>query len=126
MKTTNIKVLVIEDDILKAIDINRALKSNNIKNITKVNNQEEAWRLINEQGEKFDLIVTDMHYPLAPGALADKEAGLKLIKRLEQEGSDTPIIVCSSVNYSIPGILGSVWYNKLRDLDSDFEKLLNK
>jgi len=119
------KILVIEDDILKAIDIQKALKDNNVKETIKVNNQEAAWEIINGD-QKIDLIVTDMHYPLSAGAPADKDAGLKLIEKLRENQCDTPIIVCSSINYSIPGILGTVWYNKLRDLDSDFEKILKK
>ena len=34
------------------------------------------------------------------------------------------VIVCSSLNYRIPDILGSVWYSKLSDLNSNFKEVL--
>ena len=52
----------------------------------------------------------------------DEEAGFKLIERMKKAGIYIPVIVCSSLNYSIPNILGNVWYNKLNDLSS-FHKL---
>ena len=36
------------------------------------------------------------------------------------------VIVCSSLNYKIPDILGSVWYSKLSDLNSNFKEVLDK
>ena len=36
------------------------------------------------------------------------------------------VIVCSSLNYKIPDILGSVWYNKLNDLELNFKEVLSR
>lgn len=47
----------------------------------------------------FNLIVTDMHYPLAVGMEAD---------------------------YDAPGILVTVWYNPLCDLNREFGEILRK
>ena len=128
MYASDIRALIIEDNICKAMDIKEALKSNGIKTIIHLDNQEEAWEVIvnSHQGNNIDLIVTDMQYPLSYNSIVDKEAGFKLIERLNREEINIPIVVCSSINYRIPGILGCVWYSKLRDLQEDFNKMLEK
>lgn len=127
MKLSEMKVLLIEDDVFKAADVNKALTFNGIRDIIEVDNQEEAWNVIyqnSNQGSNINLIVTDMHYPLAQRTAPDENAGFKLIERLKEEKLDIPVIICSSVNYTVPEILGTVWYNKLRDLNLDFKTLL--
>ena len=129
MNLSKFHALIIEDSILKANDIRKALIYNGITNTLHVNNQADAWTeiYISLNGEtKLDLIVTDMHYPLEAGAFADEEAGFKLIERMKQEGIDIPVIICSTRNYNMPGILGSVWYSKLRDIEEDFEVVLSR
>ena len=91
-----------------------------------VGDQEKLWEQIYYGEEKIDLIVTDMQYPMKEGKTIDEEAGFKLIEKMEKEKIDIPIIVCSSLNYSIPNILGSVWYNKLNDLDLNFKEVLGR
>lgn len=126
MDLSKIKVVIVDDDVIKGIDIQRALKFNGIKNIMIVGDQEKLWEQIYYGEEKIDLIVTDMQYPMKEGKTIDEEAGFKLIEKMEKEKIDIPIIVCSSLNYSIPNILGSVWYNKLNDLDLNFKEVLGR
>ncbi|WP_083655219.1 response regulator [Roseburia sp. 499] len=129
MNLSKIQVLVIDDDVFKANDIRKALAFSGITNILTVNNQEDAWKEIykSENMEaKIDLIVTDMCYPLSRGNSIDEEAGFKLIERLNKEKIEIPVIVCSSIKYNVPEILGSVWYNKSRDLEFDFRDVLNR
>lgn len=97
-----------------------------IRNIMTVGNQEKLWEQIYHGENKIGLIVTDMQYPLKAGEAVDEEAGFKLIERMEKEKIDIPIIVCSSLNYRIPGILGGVWYNKLNDINFNFKEVLGK
>lgn len=126
MDLSKIKAVIADDDVFKGTDIRKALKFNGIRNITTVRNQEKLWEQIYHGEDKIDLIVTDMQYPLEAGEAVDEEAGLKLIERMEKEKIDIPVIVCSSLNYSIPDILGSVWYNGLNDLDSSFKEVLGR
>ena len=120
------KVVVVDDDVFKGADIRKALEFNGIRNVMIVRNQEKLWNQIYHGEDKIDLIVTDMQYPLEAGAAVDKEAGFKLIERMEKEKIDIPVIVCSSLNYSIPNILGCIWYNELNDLNSKFKEALSK
>ena len=126
MDLSKIKAVVVDDDVIKGVDIRKALESNGIRNITTVRNQEKLWEQIYQGEEKINLIVTDMQYPLEAGKMIDEEAGIKLIERLEKEKIDIPVIVCSSLNYSIPNILGTVWYNRLNDLNSNFREVLGR
>lgn len=123
---SKIKAVIVDDDVFKGTDIRKALEFNGIRNIMTVRNQKELWEQLYHGGEKTDLIVTDMQYPLEAGEAIDEEAGFKLIERMEKEKIDIPVIVCSSLNYVIPNILGSVWYNKLNDLDFNFKEVLGR
>lgn len=126
MDLSKIKAVIVDDDVFKGVDIRKALGFNGIRNVMTVRNQERLWEQIYHGEDKIDLIVTDMQYPLGVGEAVDEEAGFKLIERMEKEKIDIPVIVCSSMNYSIPNILGSVWYNELTDLNSSFQEVFGK
>ena len=115
-----------DDDVFKRTDIRKALEFNGIRNIITVGSQEKLWEQIYQGEDKIDLIVTDIQYPLEEGETVDEEAGFKLIERMKKEKIDIPVIVCSSLNYSIPDILGSIWYNRLNDLEDGFREVLSK
>lgn len=126
---SDLKVLILDDNVFKAMDIKRALDFCGIKDMYMVTDQSSGMEYIykcSKEESKVDLIITDMHYPLKKGIEADIEAGLKLIKRVNEEGLDIPVIVCSSLNYRLPNILGTVWYNRLRDLKMDFREILER
>lgn len=129
MNLSDIKALVIEDNVYKTVDIKRALSFCGINNVTIAGNQEAGFNIIYEsegQGSPVGLIITDMHYPLESGTIADREAGFKLIDKLKKEEIEIPVIICSTLNYKVPDILGTVWYNDLRDLNIDFKEILEK
>ena len=126
MNFSNIKAIIVDDDVFKRTDIRKALEFNGIRNIITVGSQEKLWEQIYQGEDKIDLIVTDIQYPLEEGETVDEEAGFKLIERMKKEKIDIPVIVCSSLNYSIPDILGSIWYNRLNDLEDGFREVLSK
>lgn len=127
MNLAKVKTLILEDDVYKAIEVERALNYCGIYNIKQVSNQKAGFRYIYqclEDNAPVQLIVTDMHYPLEAGSEADTEAGFKLLERLEKENLNIPVIICSSLNFREPKALGNVWYNKLRDIKMDFKEIL--
>lgn len=126
MDLSEIKAVIADDDVMKGADIRKALTFNGVRKIMTVRSQEKLWEQIYHGEDKIDLIVTDMQYPLEAGEAVDEEAGLKLIERLKKEKIDIPVIVCSSLNYRIPGILGCVWYNALNDLEAGFKEVLGR
>lgn len=126
MDLSKIKAVIADDDAIKRADIRKALEFNGVQNIMTVRSQEKLWEQLYHGEDKIDLIVTDMQYPLEAGEAVDEEAGLKLIERMKKEKIDIPVIVCSSLNYSIPDILGNVWYSEQNDLNSDFKEVLGR
>lgn len=123
--------VIVDDGILKAIDIRKALNFNRITNVDIVSNQEKLWEAIYESknsSKKVDLIVTDMQYPLMAGGRVDKDAGFKLIERMKEEQIEIPVIICSTSNYEgVTGILGSVWYRgEAGDSGGDFKEVLGR
>ena len=126
MDLSKIKVVIVDDDVFKGADIRKALEFNGVRDIITVRNQEKLWEQIYHGEDKIDLIVTDMQYPLEAGEAVDEEAGFKLIERMEKEKIHIPVIVCSSLKYSIPDILGNVWYSNLNDIDLNFREVLGK
>lgn len=114
-----------DDDVFKAMDIKKALAFNGVRNVTIVHNQEAVWSEI-DNGKQIDVIVTDMHYPLKPRLEANHNAGFILIEQMKEKGIEIPVIICSSRNFRSSDVLGTVWYNRLRDIEHDFGELLQK
>lgn len=128
MKLSEKHVLILEDDMYKYSDIKKALDACGIHHVESADNQEEGFQIIyrcRSEDSPIDLIITDMNYPLGQYGVPVEDAGERLIARLKKEALDIPVIVCSSLRYSIPGILGCVWYNELCDLDKEFSKILD-
>lgn len=127
------KVLLLEDDIYKAMDIKSALRfcGINDRDVIWEQYQDVGLERIQEcakQNTPIQLIITDMQYPLCAGEEVDREAGFKLLERLKQEMLDIPVIICSTGNYESvsSGVLGTVCYNRNRDLNWDFKEILEK
>lgn len=129
MNLSELRTLVVDDSIIKTMDIKRALEFNSIRDVRLVGNLEAVWEEIEkgeETGERIDLIVTDMHYPLRPGGEADHGAGFILLEELKRKGMEIPVIICSSKNYNEPAALGCVWYSDRTDINFDFKEILQK
>ena len=126
MELSKIHAVIADDDVFKETNIRKALEFNGIRNIISVRNQKKLWEQIYHGEDKIDLIVTDMQYPLEAGEAVHKEAGFKLIERMEKEKIRIPVIVCSSLNYRIPDRFGSVCYNERNDLNAKFKEVLGK
>ena len=121
------KVINIEDDAIKHVNIRRALKSNGVSHIERARNAEEGLDMLDnaiEKGEPYDLLVLDMQFPVS--GVYNKEAGRFVIKELKRKNVNIPIIICSSINYDIPDVVGCIFYNKLRNLNCDMKEILKK
>ncbi len=128
MILSELKVLLVEDNVYKRIDIKNVLSLYGIKNVVCVNylqaGMEEIYKSMDT--DPIGLIITDMHYPIERVGGEVPDAGNQLIRRLQSEDINIPIIVCSSVPYQIPEILGTIWYDERRDLNRDIKELLDK
>lgn len=121
------RILNIEDTMGKHWDINRALSWNRYPEAELATDAQTGIAMIEQaiaEGNPYELLITDMHYSV--NGVDNEEAGLYVINELKLRGIRIPIIVCSSVRYHIPEILGCVFYNKSRDLNWDFKELLSE
>ena len=125
----NMRVLNVEDNVIKHHNIKRALETLGIREVTWVKNEYDAIKAVKDSidsGGPFDLIISDMYFPLFPGSKEDENAGFTFIGELNDNNIDIPVIVCSSIRLSIPGILGCVYYSSNVVLDEEFKNLLKK
>ena len=86
------KVLNFEDSIYKANAIRKVLNQCGVTKIELASNVEDGLQMLKnaeDTGEPFDLIITDMHYPMKQGAVSDTEAGEKLVQLLQEQGKQT-------------------------------------
>ena len=125
-----VKILNIEDDIFKHNDIRKALEFCGVHDVDWCENLQDGIEmldsLINEDKNTYDLIISDMHYPLAKGMVADYDAGKKLIAYLKDRNVNIPVIICSSLRLKIPEAKACVWYNPSRDLGWDFKEIIQQ
>jgi CheY-like chemotaxis protein len=122
------KVINLEDNVLKHHAISRVLDDMRITDIAWVKNVDDGISLIEDaakNGNPFDLAITDMQYYLHSGDdKIDVDAGSKFIDMISKRNVNLPIIMCSSDNLQIDGILGSVWYVESRNWENDLRKVV--
>lgn len=119
-------ILNIEDDVIKHSKIARVLEDCRVQEADWAKNLEEAVHLTEEaavRGIPYDLVITDMYYPLTQGG-EETEAGLQFIERMREKEPDLPIVLCSSVRYRMPEIFGTVYYSEHADWECELHKLL--
>ena len=124
-----LKILHIEDDVMKQIAITRVIQSVADAKIIWVSDMASGMEKIEEaikQNEPFDLAITDMHYPLSKDSESDLEAGEVFIAEVKNRKWNLPVIICSSVNRKNDDILGCVWYHETYDWESKMRELINQ
>lgn len=122
------KVLNIEDTILKHVAVARALNKSGVAFVDWAKTGEDGIEMIEKaisDGKPYDLIVTDMHFPIY--GRDDLQAGTKVIMELRDKGINTPVVVCSSHSYKEPLALDNIFYNpRSRDIDWDIQEMLER
>jgi len=116
-------ILNFEDNVIKHHDIRQALENGRIGSFTmdRADNLQEGLKLLEEKKEQqtpYDLVITDMWYPERRGE-KDTNCGEKLIQLAQENGWNIPIILCSSISYRIPEILGTVYYSENEDWERE-------
>ena len=121
------RVLHLEDDAMKYANIQRVLNRGGVTDIVWEKNVADGIETIEDaimDHNPFDLIITDMHYPMKYGEKPVWDAGEHFIAKMQAKNIKTPIIVCSSINEKITNILGNVWYQEKRDWETEMLNLL--
>lgn len=113
------RVLHFEDDAIKHSQISNVLKSAGFTDVTWVTSIEEGQKLLEEQAGAFDLILSDMQFPVQKNGKIDEEAGKKLISLLKEKQIRIPIVIMSSLNYIIRDADRCIWYSDRNDWESE-------
>lgn len=119
------KILNIEDTATKHAAICKVLRKAGITDMDWAKNLEDGLELLREHAMDYDLVITDMYYPLKPGD-EPAEAGELLMDKMKELQLSIPIIVCSSIRYSYGNILGNVFYSETCDWESQLLDLVKK
>ncbi|MDO4490874.1 MAG: response regulator [Lachnospiraceae bacterium] len=109
------KVLLVEDNVYKAVDFTKALKSlfPDHLEICEAEDRETAQEYLERQ--KFDLVLLDMFFPDCKGGYEEPWCGLKILDYLKEKPYRTPVICTSTVRCSLmdyPDCIGQVVYGK--------------
>ena len=122
------RVINIEDNVYKHIAIKRALNKSNVLIVDSENNGNDGIAMIENaitDGKPYDLLVTDMHFPIH--GEDNVKAGELVIAELRKRGIDIPVVVCSTHPYNIKEAVHNIFYNeRSRDIDWDIKEMLEK
>ena len=125
------RVLNIEDTMSKHVAVRRALGKCGVADniIDHATTAMEGLAMIDvaiEEGKPYSVLVLDMFFPIFPGERMS-EAGMYVLKELREKEIAIPIIVCSSVQYCLPGVVGCIRYNEWKgDLDGDMREMIER
>lgn len=125
----DMKILHFEDDVYKHYDIAKAVEAAGSHEVIWVRNVEDGFARIREaerEGNPFQVIITDMHFPLSDGGEDSIRAGEEVLDGLEKRGLTIPVIICSSMNIRPSRAYGSVWYSKISDWDEELAAMIRE
>lgn len=91
------RVLIVEDNPEKYYDIKSALSQLGIRDVSLTESVNEATLSVLEQKEKetpYDLIISDMQFPLFSSGKPVDDAGMEFIGELHELGITTPVKLC--------------------------------
>lgn len=121
------RVLNIEDNAIKHTKITRMIRRSGINDIDWAKSLKDGFAMLEyakNDGKPYDLVVTDMYYPLEAGS-EEVKAGEIFIQKMEEVKDNTPIILCSNVNYKYPQIYGNLYYSDRSNWEEELENYLN-
>lgn len=119
------KVLNIEDNVFKHSAICNTLKKVGVNSVAWKRNLSEAIEELTSATEPYDLVITDMWYPEYPGG-PDAQSGKVFIEKYLEHKWNIKVILCSSVDYLWPDILGSIHYSEDSDWENELQALIRK
>ncbi len=123
------KILYFEDDVFKHADVVKAVNAAGPQEVVWVKNMEDGFGKLQEaqqEGKPFQLIITDMCFPLFEGGPESIRAGQEVMDGLEKRGLDIPVIICSSLNIRSARAYGSVWHSDISDWDLELAEMIRK
>lgn len=93
------KVLMIEDNVYKEVEMTRALRDMNITDIKQVDNMEDALALLEK--DEFELVLLDMHFRVSKRGEDDDWCGFRVLDWMKEREMHIPVICTSTVRSNL-------------------------
>jgi DNA-binding response OmpR family regulator len=117
------KILHIEDNVYKYHEINKVINQCGRHVVDWVECLNDGIKMMEEN--EYDLVITDMYYPIEKNG-EEIEAGDLFIRESSKRGWKVPIILCSSLAYHYPELLGTIHFSFNGDWEDDFKNYMKK
>lgn len=120
------RVLNLEDSASKHFDIVNVLESVGVTEIDWVTSLDSGLKkLIDNKEKKYDLIISDMYYPINDGGFPVK-SGYLLMEKLIDEGIKTPVVICSSAHCVVPEAHWVLHYSLISDWEYELRTIIRE
>lgn len=120
------RVLHLEDSTTKYMDIKSVLRSVGIVDVVWEESVEAGMKHLEHPEEAFDLVISDMHFPVDINGTADEEAGEILLKKMREKGIRIPVIIISSLSIHISEAYKCIWYVDSRDWETELRNCIKE
>lgn len=95
------KVLIVDDNVYKVVEMIRALKDINVTEIDEAEDKESALALLEKKD--YDLVLLDMFFPKKKGGGEEPWCGFQVLDWMQEHKKIIPVICTSSVRTNLLG-----------------------
>lgn len=118
------KILHVEDDAIKHANIYNQIKQVVSANISWAKSYDEGIGILFD--DEYDLIITDMSYPIHAGETPNDDAGDRFIEYIKAVEIDTPIVLVTAFGMKKKDILATVQYRENTEWESEIKNIVRK
>lgn len=118
------RILHFEDNTTKYMAIHSVVQALGIEDVTWIENVEEGLEHLKDTTSSYDVILSDMHFPITKWGKPEWEAGDRVIQEVKKRGLEIPVIIISSAQMRVDGAYAAIWYSDSRDWESELRKCL--
>lgn len=119
-------ILQFEDNTEKYMAIRSALGHIGTFDITWAQSVEEGMRYLDDSNANFDVILTDMQFPIHETGRPDWSAGEMVIREVQRRMLQIPVITISSAWMRIEEAYACIWYMESRNWEEELKQALQK
>ena len=123
------KLLQLDDSNSKRLAVKMVLRSAGVRDcgwFTSIEEGVEALEKAIREGDPYDAVISDMHYPIQKNGEADWKAGKYLIALLQEKQIAVPVIILSTSRLRIENAWRTLWYDERSDWEMELRTALQE
>lgn len=123
------KLLQLDDSNSKRLAVKMVLRSIGVRDcdwFTSIEEGVEALEKAIREGDPYDAVISDMHYPIQKNGVADWKAGKYLIALLQEKEITVPVIILSTSRLRIENAWRTLWYDDRADWETELRTALQE